>query len=216
MLFSNRKSIIVGDLNAKSKLWGSPQTEERGLLLEEKIEENGAVVVYSGQPTYQHYSGSQSHLDVAIVTSDLGARTNWAVHNNTLGSDHCPTVVTIDELDTGNFAANECDHLTLNLSKADWRVFKRVCNESFSTENETVMLDDGIDVMYNTVVKLITQAVEKCIPQLRRGGPRRYNKKKHERVPYWDDNCRNAIYSRNRERNKMNKKRTPENVTEYH
>ena len=70
------KTIIVGDLNGKSNMWGS-ETEtpdERGRVLEEFIESKGAVVINSGQPTYQHYSGSQSHLDVAIVSSDLHGR----------------------------------------------------------------------------------------------------------------------------------------------
>jgi len=47
-LLCSRKTIIVGDLNAKSKLWGSPQADERGLQLEEKIEVNSAVVVNTG------------------------------------------------------------------------------------------------------------------------------------------------------------------------
>ena len=70
------KTIIVGDLNGKSNMWGSETPDERGRVLEEFIESKGAVVINSGQPTYQHYSGSQSHLDVAIVSSDLHGRTS--------------------------------------------------------------------------------------------------------------------------------------------
>jgi len=59
----------------------------------------------------------------------------------------------------------------------------------------------------------ISQAAEKCVPCNRPRSTR--CKKKRKRVPYWDDNFRNAVYSRNRARNKMNKNCTPENVKEY-
>ena len=62
------KTVIVGDLNAKSKMWGSDTSDERGRVLEEFLEQSSAVVINTGQPTYQHRSGSQSHLDVAIVS----------------------------------------------------------------------------------------------------------------------------------------------------
>ena len=174
-LLCSRKTIIVGDLNAKSKLWGSRQADERGLQLEEKIEANSAVVVNTGQPTYQHYSGSQSHLDVAIVTGDLGGRANWSVYNNTLGSDHSPTEVTIDETDTGNLETDNSSQTVFNLSKVDWKVFKNVCHESLCSD--TVLLDDSVDAKYNRIVNAITLAVEKCIPRTHFSSSGRFNKK---------------------------------------
>jgi len=64
-----RCTLITGDINAKSKLWGSPCTNERGLMIEDLIDMNNASVINTGQPTYQHYDGSRSHLDVSNVDS---------------------------------------------------------------------------------------------------------------------------------------------------
>ena len=91
-------TILVRDLNGKSYMWGSGGSDERGRLLEDFVESQGATVINTGQPTYQHYNGLQSHLDVAIISSDLAIRANWDVLNNTMGSDHSPTVVTLDEV----------------------------------------------------------------------------------------------------------------------
>ena len=66
-----RCTLITGDINAKSKLWGSPCTDERGLMIEDLIDMNNASVINTGQPTYQHYDGSRSHLDVSIVSNCL-------------------------------------------------------------------------------------------------------------------------------------------------
>jgi len=76
-----------------------------------------------------------------------------------------------------------------------------------------VGLDNYVGAMYKNIVKIITETAEKCSP--RRCGKSFSNKKIRKRLPYWNENCRNAIYNRNRARNKMNKNRTPENVQEY-
>jgi len=80
------QTLIIGDLNAKSKLWGSPRPDESGLMFEELIDMHNASVISTGQPTYQHHNGSLSHLDVSIVSSALATRSNWSVLNNTVGS----------------------------------------------------------------------------------------------------------------------------------
>ena len=75
-----RCTLITGDINAinaKSKLWGSPCTDERGLMIEDLLDMNNASVINTGQPTYQHYDGSRSHLDVSIVSNCLAAKSNW-------------------------------------------------------------------------------------------------------------------------------------------
>ena len=55
-------TIVTGDINAKSKLWGSPVSNERGVIFEELIETHNAAVINTGQPTYQHHNGSRSQL----------------------------------------------------------------------------------------------------------------------------------------------------------
>ena len=79
--------------------------------------------------------------------------------------------------------------------------------------NDTVGLDDDVDAVYKNIVKIITETAEKCSP--RRCGKSFSNKKIRKCLPYWNDSCKNAIYNRNRARNKMNNNRTPENVQEY-
>jgi len=41
------------------------------------------------------------------------------------------------------------------------------------------------------------------------------NKLKHNPVPYWNEQCKTAVYARNRARNKLNNKITPVNVENY-
>jgi len=199
------QTLIIGDINAKSKLWGSPRPDERGLMFEELIDMHNASVINTGQPTYQHHNGSLSHLDVSIVSSALATRSNWSVLNNTMGSDHCPTVVTIN--DTQPFV-EQGNPPRFKLSKADWSHYKRICNESLTAQ---ATYDDDIAIHSRRVTEVIIAAAERCVPQSKPGR----KKLKHKPLPYWNENCNAAIYARNRARNKLNRNNTPENAENY-
>jgi len=92
------------------------------------------------------------------------------------------------------------------MTRADWSQFKRACEDSFKNGENSV--DDDVDIMYEDMVQKIISAAEKCIPRTR-------PKCRQKRLPYWNKNCRDAVYARNRARNKMNKNRTQENVEAY-
>ena len=62
-----------------------------------------------------------------IVSSDLAARANWTVLNNTMGSDHSPTLVKIDDL--GDPHINDYRPHSFNMTRADWSQFKRACED---------------------------------------------------------------------------------------
>jgi len=60
-------------------MWGSPVSDGRGLMSEDLIDKYDAAVLNTGQATYQHHSGSVSHLDVAIVDNATAAVSQWSV-----------------------------------------------------------------------------------------------------------------------------------------
>ena len=76
---------------------GSPIANHRGNIIEVMLKEYSYVVLNTGRPTYQTFTGGMSHIDLALVNSNIAAKCNWNVLNNTMGSDHCPTVVTYNE-----------------------------------------------------------------------------------------------------------------------
>jgi len=86
------KTIIVGDLNAKINICGSPANDHRGLLIKDLLDKKNFVILNNGQPTYTHQTGYRSHLDLSIVHQSLATNSVWEVMDDTLGSDHCPTL----------------------------------------------------------------------------------------------------------------------------
>ncbi len=92
---SNNKSIITGDLNGHSTLWGMKKSNEVGKQIEIAIQESDYVVINIGEPTFQINHGGMSALDVTIVNPNLAGRCSWNVTEDLLGSDHLPTITTI-------------------------------------------------------------------------------------------------------------------------
>jgi len=200
------QTLIIGDLNAKSKMWGSPVSDGRGLMLEDLIDKYDAAVLNTGQATYQHHSGSVSHLDVAIVDNATAAVSQWSVLNNTMGSDHCPTVVSI--YDRKLYLESD-GPARFKLSKADWRKFKGVCNDTITAG--LVSNTENIDSINKNITKAIISAAEHSIPI---SNPGRH-KTKHVPLPFWNETCKLAVYERNCARNKLKRKSTPENIENY-
>src|SRR5207253_757478 len=91
ILFTGNNTVIVGDLNAHNPLWNHTQTNKRGKIIEDLMEENNFAILNTGQPTHQNYYGGMNVLDLSIVSRQLATKCHWYVHNDTLGSDHFPT-----------------------------------------------------------------------------------------------------------------------------
>ena len=51
----------------------------------------------TGQPTFQNSRGHTSHIDLALVSHNLGAKSTWTTMNNTMGSDHMPMITEVGE-----------------------------------------------------------------------------------------------------------------------
>jgi ribonuclease HI/endonuclease/exonuclease/phosphatase family metal-dependent hydrolase len=189
-LLKLKNTIVMGDLNAKSAVWKSPKANKNGRVLEELIDENRCVCLNTGQGTYQKHQGGLSCLDLSIVSASLATKCNWSTINNTLGSDHQPTFITLNDTVT-----DEPTKPKWILNKADWTMFTDQCRRLINNS----LVDDDTGRFHNNVINSMITAANTCIPK-RKGNQRR----KTKTVPYWDDGCTKAILNRNKTRNKFN------------
>ena len=134
-LFKFKNAAIIGDFNAKSSLWKSRETNKRGVILEELIDEFNFVVLNTGQPTYQIRWGGMSVLDLSIVSSNIAMKSEWRVNNDSLGSDHLPCITEICDVIKSDTATAP----KWLLNKADWSGFKECC---VRTIDQDVISDD--------------------------------------------------------------------------
>jgi len=104
----------------KNNIWGSPDNDHRGLLIEDLLDKKNFVILNNGKPTYTHQTGSRSHLDLSIVHHSLATNSVWEVLGDTLGSDHSPTITGINV-----HLSEESDNSEyFRMSNAAWKYFK--------------------------------------------------------------------------------------------
>ena len=208
---TGNKTIILGDLNAKSRIWGSRAPNPRGEIIENLLEKYSFTVLNNGQPTYTHHNGTQTHLDITLVSPNLGNKGTFTVINNTLGSDHNPIVLKFLENET---LIEETPLLRPNLRKADWVKFKEKCHKLIPDKINM----DNVDIFYNTLVSALNEASQISIARrcpFTSASARSKSLYKPRVLPYWNDEIKAAIKARNIARNKMVKRRTDENITSY-
>jgi len=174
----HHNTIIMGDLNGKNKLWGSPFNDIRGNKIECFLEANDLVCINKGQPTHLNYNGTVSHLDLIICSNNLAFNTDCNVMDETWGSDHFPIEVAFANCIPNFFTSSDQN---LNLGKANWPLFKsQLQNLSLFDSNI-----DELDSCYDKFVSEILLARDIAVPK------RSYNFK-HKYTPYWNKDCSEA------------------------
>ncbi|XP_056635966.1 uncharacterized protein LOC130444712 [Diorhabda sublineata] len=74
-----RLSIMAGDINAKSAIWGSPMSDIKGQMVEEWLAQTGWVAINNGHHTFER-GNSKTHIDVTLChTSHYNKITNWCI-----------------------------------------------------------------------------------------------------------------------------------------
>ena len=130
---NNYGLLVCTDSNAHSPLWGSPDLNQRGRLVEEDlIYRYGLQLLNIGTtPTYiGHLATTGTIVDLTLASARTAASiTNWKVSNDSVISDHSLiTFSTLTQIKTS---------VTWNFRKADWETFTK-CTENLSKDWEPV------------------------------------------------------------------------------
>ncbi|CAK9816584.1 Retrovirus-related Pol polyprotein from type-1 retrotransposable element R1 (Fragment) [Anthophora quadrimaculata] len=173
-----RKIIICIDANAKSSLWHSNQTDDRGEALEELIVHNRLYILNRPSPhyTYDNTRG-KSNIDVTLATSTaFGDIAEWEIQTDNTTSDHNTIKITIDSLTSDNHKPIITRY---NIKRANWNKFE----ETLQTEmnNLDTPTDSHGEIEVETLAGKITKAIHAAsdiaIPK-----KTRFNKS----VPWWN------------------------------
>ncbi|XP_072403173.1 uncharacterized protein [Diabrotica undecimpunctata] len=85
---NEKKILIAGDINAKSRQWGSPINDKKGELWNEWIAQAGLQVLNNNKPTFIR-GASQSHIDITFASEGLSRNVyGWDVLDDQLFTYH--------------------------------------------------------------------------------------------------------------------------------
>ena len=188
----HRDVIILGDLNAYSTMFGANTTDARGKILEKLMDDQNMVALNTGAGTYLRRTGELSHLDVAMATTNIARVANWMVSDETMGSDHFLIKITLNDCAVAEDAAVP----QWSYRRADWEGFKSDCKRVIAPQ----IVDDDVIASHDRLVAAIIGAAEVNIPVTTPA-----SKPRPKMVPYWTDECTEAVKKRNQAKNKMQK-----------
>ena len=195
------KTIIAGDFNGASPLWGYNDTNPTGRFIESFCNITNLFVMQDceSSPTHFHrVHKTLSRPDLTLVSADLMTKVSTEVKDGIGTSDHFPTFVKLETPER----KKQKKWTRWNFKKAQWDKFKATSDRLLQDVDLT---DQDIDHMNKDVTDAILSAAQQCIP---RGCRATYK-------PFWNKNITSNVEKRETARRKFMKSNTTENRIAY-
>ena len=192
------KTIIAGDFNGHSPLWGYTDHNNTGKFVEKLC---GATNLYVHQtPDTKETLLHRAHLtlhrpDLTILSADLENICQVEVLDD-IGSDHRPILISI--LTTGKSTTDR--RTRWNFRKADWSSYRNLSDQLLSNIEE-----EDTDRNNEAFVAAVLKASAQCIP---RGSVQHYK-------PFWTPTLEEAVKHRKVTRETLEADGAPGNRTAY-
>ena len=167
--------LILGDLNARSPLWGDYTTTARGCLIENLLNRDDLGLLNDGSPTY-FCSGNSSFtcIDLSIASAEATVDFEWSVSEDLYNSDHFPITISIPDITA------IATTIRYKYDKANWGSFKRAALCSSDVEEFS-----SVDEALQHFTSMVQAAASAAIPQT--SGVLRTRT-----VPWWNEELKTA------------------------
>ncbi|KAI5731922.1 hypothetical protein M8J77_018439 [Diaphorina citri] len=114
-------ALILGDINAHHPLWDSrAPADQRGEDITDQIEDSRFGILNEDTPT-RLCGNSETSPDITLASDSLIPTTEWKTEC-TLGSDHLPIIVTLEQTATSQTPSP--NNVYINFKKAKWQEFE--------------------------------------------------------------------------------------------
>lgn len=177
--------MLSGDLNAHHVAFGCRSTNSRGNEIYNMLDECDLCILNTGTPTtVGTMCHSPSAIDISCISPAIAPLCEWKVHHDPMGSYHFPTIVNIQTSLEKYVVGPPSERFIY--SRADWLKYHSESENAFNNINfET---ESPLDV-YNSFCDILNNLKHVYIPKVINKAPYRIKKP----VPWWDDDCANAV-----------------------
>ena len=200
-LASRQNVILLGDLNAHSPVFGDTETNREGRSIENIIDKNNLAILNDKTGTHINNDGGLSCIDVTLVSNNLALKSSWKVHHDSLGSDHYPILIHINEPPATENNTTE----RYALKRADWSSFKEESSKIFKQQQ---IYNNDSSVYNSNIINAIHQAAKSSIPTVS-------NKRRTRNVPYWNKRCSEAVRQRQKLQHRMKRTKEIQDCADY-
>ena len=194
-----RPFLLLGDFNARSKLWYDSDYCQRGKMIEKLIEEGDFFFLDRNSNT--HFSRrhkTYSHIDLSLCSIDLIDDFLWEVDEDYHNSDHTPIYL------KSNNPRHVGGPARWIIKKANWPRFQ----EKSEMTTDAIHEDPDIDTTSIFLENVIANAAAEAIPASKGTGDRKS-------PPWWNNACKNAIKKRKAAWKKFTRDSTDNNYNNF-
>ena len=190
--------LLLGDVNAKSPLWGSDVADVRGQIFENLIINNSVSVLNNGNSTHYHIqTNTYSTIDLSLCSSSIVDNFEYDIMDSLWSSDHYPIQIKWKQppimVSTQPRYKVKC---------AKWKEFQSQTEVNFEQN------DLSIEDLCNSIQTTIINAAEATIPKTSGNYPK-------PPVPWWNETCRAAQVEKNRAERANRRAHTVETKIRY-
>lgn len=198
--------LLIGDFNARHKLWGDEVNNEYGKQLVDLLDNNLFSIIKSETPTFLCDKGS-SHIDFMIVSNNISGKLQGC-HTDELAElysgaplrGHVPLIATLQEdRDRKTTTVEE----KMDIKSVNWQEWSRELEEVISTSDvDTDNIGDPTEI-WDFMERKIGEVNRKCC---------KMKKTTRHSKPYWNNDltqlcnkmraARKTYMKRNTDRNK--------------
>lgn len=209
---SSRRVIITGDFNAHHAAWGCNRSDPISASLFDSSQDFAYFPINDGTPTFiSYFTCSSSVIDLTFVSSDLTSYCTWNSFGDSLGSDHIPSVTTVNHpIQTRSFFSHKLHTQSFTL-KINRKLLFTSFSLSFPSLSSRLDLDIPPIEKYSIFSNFLKNIIASLLPEHKTDvnnslGEDRKRKKSDNRIkppssthppaPWWNEQCSEAIESR--------------------
>lgn len=163
----NTKVLLTLDSNAKSHMWFSRETDERGKIVEEFLLHNNLYILNepNNVPTYMT-TKEESNIDLTLTSGKLlNTIKGWTMRKDCTTSDH--NLITYDynlvPKDRRIFYKQD----RYNIKKADWDKFKTLVDKKFNDDVMNRVATDEPEEAVKLFIKIVDNISYHFFPKKR-------------------------------------------------
>ena len=170
-------SLILGDFNGHSYLWGSSHENDNGKAMEKLIDKHGFILLNNCIPThFDSFHQTSSLLDLSLCSPSIYLDVAYEVCSDRLGSDHHPIAIAVN---TSDIPVGERIP-RWNFKRANWDAFQTQCIDEI-TSDLFIDCQDKMALFSNTLLDIAVDNIPKTSP---------FPKRKPK--PWFDEDCQAA------------------------
>lgn len=157
-IFKNHnKTIVFGDLNAKSIIWNCPIINRNGRTITNYANKHNIQIAAPTDPTHYPTRGRPSVLDIVLLKNIK--EISIPESHQALSSDHNPVEFIISK-----DIEFKSPRTILNFKNANWSDFKKELDLNIPTPNPIIENSHDIDHQIQILLQAIEKAIDKHVP----------------------------------------------------